>query len=119
MATFPAYALPLFEGFTERPDPAVLRTEMEAGPPKQALLVSRVMVARPMRFLITSKSNYQAFKTWFADTIHRGADWFDWVDPLDGQTKSARIQGGTYDPQPQRKDLERWIVSLTIETWED
>lgn len=117
MATFPSNAKLLFEGFTERPASAVLRTEMESGPPKQAKLVSRVMVPRPVRYLFASKADYQAFVTWFRTQISYGADWFDWTDPVDGTVKSARIVNGTYEPTPLRKNLERWVVAMDLETW--
>jgi hypothetical protein len=117
MATWPSTAKLLFDGFTEEPQPGVIRTEMEGGPPKQTAWPSRVMVQRPARALFTSKADYNAFRTWAETTIHR-VGWFDWTDPNSGSVKQARIVGGVLKPQPQRKDLERWIITLTLETWQ-
>lgn len=118
MPEFPhATALLLFDGFTGKPQSAVRRSEMESGPPKQLQKFARVLVTRPARVLITSKADYNAFQTWFADETDRGAAWFDFTDPIDGTVKSGRIVDGELDPLPQRKDLERWEVAMRIETW--
>lgn len=117
MATFPAYPKLLFDGFDEKPEPAILRTEMESGPPKQALIRSRTMITRSVQYLLESNADYQSFLTWFKTTINYGADWFDWTDPVDDVLKSARIVGGDITPKPTRKNLSRWVVSFKLETW--
>lgn len=117
MPTWPAYAAILFDGYAEEPEPAVIRTEMESGPAKQAMVRSLVTIQRPVKALITSNADYQSFMTWFRTDIKRGALWFDWTDPVDGQVKQARIVGGKIDPRPQRKDMSRWHIGLRIETW--
>jgi hypothetical protein len=117
MPAFPAYAVLLFDGFKEEPVSAVKRTEMESGPVKQLKTVSRVLVPRPARYLLKSKSDYNAWVTWFRSTINWGNDWFDWTDPHDAAIKTARIVGAKYAAKPTRKDLERWILEFRIETW--
>lgn len=118
MPTFPAYAKVLFDGFGENPESAVLRTEMESGPKKQAQVRSRALVVRPMRCLFTSKADYLSFETWFRTDIKRGAVWFDWTDPVSGTVKKAQIVNGKIEAKPTRKDMERWIVSFELETWD-
>lgn len=95
MASFPAIGKVLLPGDGERPDSALLRTEMEDGPAKQARVRSRVSVKRN-KALRLSVAEFNTFKTFFNTTIARGADWFDWVDPLTGTSKQARIVNGDY-----------------------
>lgn len=116
MAAFPNAGKLLFDGFTETPDAGVVRTPMELGLPKQRKLQSRVLVKRPVRYLFTSKADYNAFLVFHETTIGR-VGWFDWTDPKSGNVIQARIEGGKIDPKPTRKDLERWIVGMTIEAW--
>jgi hypothetical protein len=104
--------------FAENPEPAILRTEMETGPPKQVMVKSRVIVTRPLQVVIEGAANYAAWLTWFRDTIHRGADWFDWVDTRTGATVSARIQGGLVQAAPATPRFNVWKLRLTLETWE-
>jgi hypothetical protein len=119
MAAFPAYALLQFEGFDERPQDAVLRTNMESGPAKQAVLQSRVMIQRQVSYILLSNADYQSFKTFVRTTLHMGVDWFDWTDPSDTLVKQGRIVNGysgiTF--QPRRKNLSRWTATFQLETW--
>lgn len=117
MATFPTAPVLLFEGLSRVPESAVRRGDMESGPAKQLKTKSRVTHVRPVVYLITSKTDLDAFETWFEDTINMGADWFDWTDPYDSAVKSARIKDGAISLVPQRKVLDRWKLSFEIETW--
>ncbi|HFD81045.1 MAG TPA: hypothetical protein ENK05_11755 [Gammaproteobacteria bacterium] len=124
MAAFPSYGKLVLQDYGETPNPAVLRTEMEGGPPKQAQILSRVMVIRPVT-MIYSASEFASFKTWFRDQIARGADWFDWTDPVDGQLKQARIVSSQQQPSWQATPFTEspgaplsWEVRMQIETWE-
>ena len=116
MATFPAYAKILASGFAEQRESALLRTEMESGPPKQAKIKSRVMVTRPVNVLIKSRSDYLSFVTWFSKTINEGSAWFDFTDPVTNTIKQARFVGGGLDATPQA-GLTLWAIPLKIETW--
>lgn len=118
MAAFPAYAKIIFDGFMQDPQPAVSRTDMEDGPPKQFKRRSRVMVERPVTVFLNSKTDFDNFHTWFKTDINRGASWFDWVDPYDSATKQARIKGGKISEKPRRKALDLWAVAMIIETWD-
>jgi hypothetical protein len=118
MATFPAYAKLTFDGNPRQRESALNRTNMEAGPPKQLKVKSRVMVERPVVYNLDTLSDYNNFITFFQTTINFGADWFDWVDPVDGATKLARIKNGQISKEePRRKVMDRWRVGFTIETW--
>ena len=118
---FPSGGQLLLNGYGMRPGSAVLRTEMETGPPKQAKIKSQVMVGRPVQYLYT-ETELQAFETWFRGTeCNWGASWFDWTDPRDGVAKQMRIVDGLYDVTPHNETEGaplKWIVSLNLENWE-
>jgi hypothetical protein len=116
-ATFPTYAQLLLEGFSEKPETQVSRTEMEGGLAKQRRVRSRALVARPVQYVIPSTAEYSAFKDWINNTLAGGADWYFWTDPVDGLEKLARIKGGEYEGTPWGDD-GKWIVKFTLETWQ-
>lgn len=117
MAALPAYVSILFDGYTERPAPAVNRTPMEDGMVKQAQTASRVLVTRPFKARIGSKAEHVLFETWFNDTIHRGTDWFDMTDPKDGVVKQTRFKGAVLEHVPKRKDMELWHLTGEVEIY--
>jgi len=119
---FPSTGKLSLSGYSEKPESALLRSEMESGPAKQALIKSRVMVERGIT-LRYSFAEYTAFKTWFKSAdCNRGASWFDWTDPIDSTAKQARIKNGDYNAVPRNggegAPLE-WDVSMIIETWDN
>ena len=117
MAALPSYARLLFSGYKEQRESAIMRTEMESGPPKQIKVRSRVMVTRPVSIMLMSLSDYQSFITWFSDTINEGADWFDFTDPVTNTVKSGRFVNGGLDAAPSDPRLENWVINgLQIET---
>lgn len=116
MATFPTYAKILASGFAEQRESALLRTEMESGPPKQAKIKSRVMVTRPVSILLQSRADYLSFVDWFADDLNEGSDWFDFTDPVTHTVKQARFVGGGLEASPEA-GLTLWTINTKIETW--
>ena len=118
MASLPSYAKILVEGFGEQRESALMRTEMESGPPKQAKIKSRVMITRPVSIYIDTLDNYKLFVTWFSVTINEGSDWFDWTDTVSGTTKSVRFNGGGMDAFPVGKIDGPWTIrGLKLEGW--
>lgn len=117
MATWPFYAKFLADGFSVRRESALMRTDMETGPAKQARVRSRVLVQRSGSILLETKAEYLAFVAWFANDISEGASWFDWTDPVDGVLKTARIAASEGLEQSPLAALRAWRVRLTIETW--
>lgn len=117
MATFPSYPILLQNGFGQKREPGVLRTQMESGPPKQLKNKSRVLVQRSVTYELVSLANYTSFITWFQSTINFGADWFTWTDPVDSTAKSARIVSAIETEAPVTPTLTAWRVSFTLETW--
>lgn len=117
MATWPSYAKILRDGYAEQRESALLRTEMESGPPRQTKIKSRVMVTRPVAILLESGTDYQSFLAWYKTTINEGADWFDYVDPVTGSTISMRFSGGGLSAQPLAASSGPWRISASIESW--
>lgn len=116
MATFPTYATVLQSGYVEQRESALLRTEMEDGPPKQARIKSRVMVTRNVTIQLKSKADYQSFIAWYSQTLNEGADWFDWTDPVSGTVKQARFVSDVLQATPAG-GMAVWNVAAKIETW--
>lgn len=118
MAAFPSYAQVVLDGYAVEQASALKRTEMDAGPAKQRLDRSRQMVEHTVTVRLRSRADYNAFMAWFRDTIHRGADWFDWVDPETLSTVQGRIQNGQISRKPMNSALSIWMVSFTLENWD-
>lgn len=93
MAVFPSYAHILTDGFTESFDPAVERTDMERGVPKQRLLNSQVMAKVNATVFFRKKEDIAAFESWYFDTIKR-IGWFQIKHPRTGVTITARFEAG-------------------------
>lgn len=117
MPTFPAYAKLLFSDYAEQRESALLRTEMEAGPPKQMRIKTKVLKTRPVAVYLGSKADYAAFEAWFSSDISEGAQWFDITDPVTGSIKQARFSGDGLTATPMPGGLDQWIVKAKIETW--
>lgn len=117
MASLPSYARVLREGYAEQRESALLRTEMESGPPRQTKVKSRVMVTRPLALLFNAQTDYATFLTWYNSTISYGADWFDFIDPRTGSTVTARFVGGGLSAMPMGRFSGPWKVLASIETW--
>lgn len=117
MATFPSYADILIDSYSVNRESALLRSEMESGPPKQAKIKSRVMITHNVQIYIATKANYLSFQTWFSNDISEGADWFDFTDPISGSTIQARFVGGELTASPLSAKLEQWKISAKLESW--
>ena len=118
MAAFPSYARLLVAGYQVSAEPALRRTEMDSGPPKQRLEKSRAMVDRAVTYELRTRGDYDSFMAWFRDTIHRGADWFDWTDPETLTVRQARIKGGELKRAPMNAAFTVWRVSFVLESWD-
>lgn len=117
MPTFPSYAKILIAGYGEQRESALLRTDMESGPPKQAKVKSRVMVTRPATILLKSRADYLAFVAWFANDLDEGVAWFDFFDQVSKTTKSGRFSGGGLEASPAGSTLDAWKITTKLETW--
>lgn len=117
MATFPAYAQILYKDFSQKKESALLRTEMDSGPPKQAKVKSKVMLVRNVKIHLQSKADFTSFETWYDDDLDQGSAWFDFIDPVSGSTIQARFRDGGYTSQPMSAAMEKWEITAQIESW--
>lgn len=123
MPAWPVYASIMRADFGIERESALIRSNMESGPPKQTRVKSRVMATMAIRAGIKGKTNYEAFLTWWRDTLNYGADWFDLPDPVAGTTIQARIVGGQLGRavpvggRPADANT-RWEIPMTLEYWD-
>jgi len=117
MATLPSYVKVLFDGYSQRRESGLLRTEMESGPPRQARFKTRVMITRQATLFIETNANFQAFETWFMNDLAGGSLFFDMADPVSGSTIAARFVGGTYTATPMSPAMTLWQITCEIENW--
>lgn len=115
--TFPSYAKILFAGYSQQRESAVMRTEMESGPPRQAKVRSRVMLTRSVKIYFSSLADFQSFETWYSTDINEGASWFNFTDPVKGTTVLARFSSGGYTATPLIGGMNAWEVDGKIESW--
>jgi hypothetical protein len=94
MATLPNYACVLLEGYEESPDFGVLRSDMDNSVAKQRPRRSLPIVTRSVKIKVENKNEKALFDEWFKDDLNGGSGFFNYVDPLDGQTKQARFVSG-------------------------
>src|SRR5690349_5351929 len=107
MASLPTYVTLMLDGYAQQRAGALLRTDMESGPPKQLKRASRVMLTRSVRLLIQA-GQLSAFITWFQTTINYGADWWTFTDPVDGTQKNARFVGALGQEKPVAAAAGAW-----------
>ena len=115
--TFPSYAKILFSGYSQQRESALLRTQMDSGPPRQARIKSNVMLQRTVKLYFSSKSDFQAFETWYQNDCNFGAAWFNFTDPVSGSTVTARFMDGGYTAVPLVGGMSAWEVDAKIESW--
>ena len=116
MATLPSYVRILFDQYAEQKESGIIRTEFESGVPRQAKFKSRTLKTRSARLFIEGKGNFLSFETWFVEDLAQGALFFDFVDPVRGQTLQGRFVGGVYNARPMTAALDLWEVDCRIET---
>lgn len=115
--SLPSYATLLLDGYEHQRESALLRTEMESGPPKQAKIRSRIMVTRTCQIKLKSIADFQSFESWFANDLQEGALWFNYLDPISKSTKTARFVGGGFKASPRSSAQSSWLVPAKIESW--
>jgi len=115
--TLPSYCTILLNGYQEQRESALLRSEMESGPPKQAKVRYKVMNTRSVNILVDGLANYNLFKTWFSSDLSEGASWFTFTDPVTSSTVTARFVGGGFTATPLTGGLTAWQINAKIESW--
>lgn len=113
MATWPASLPQQFEvGARMRRQSGFLRTDTDTGPFKQRKRFTAVS-----RFwsgtMLMNASQKATFETFYATTINEGADAFDFTDPVDASTVSARFTGPPDENAEQGVGF--WRLSFELE----
>lgn len=115
--SLPSYAILMRDGYKHQRESALLRSEMESGPPKQTKIKHRVMVTRTCTIYLKSKTDFESFELWYSSTIKEGTLWFNYLDPVSDSTKLARFVGGGYEAIPRANVKGAWLISAKIESW--
>lgn len=119
MPAFPTVARLQLSGATEQRESALVRDSVEAGPPKQRRVKSRVLVAATYNVVFQTAADYATFLTWFATDVKNGQDWFDFREPRTGQVVQARFVAGQ-ELGPATALRASWgavQVQITVEYW--
>lgn len=93
MENFPEYVQIFLADYSEEFDPAVERTEMERGVPRQRVLNTHVLQLVNASILFRSKQDVEDFEAWYFNSLKR-ISWFNLKHPRTGQVVRARFQGG-------------------------
>lgn len=104
---------PLSEGYQEKTQNNILRTEMDQGPDK----VRRITTANTKEYQMTfrmDESQVATFEDFFNNTIAHGSLKFDFDDPRTGTTREWRV---VVPPEPTITNLggNVWNVRMTWE----
>lgn len=117
MATFPHESLVLLsEGMSVSYDTAVLRSEMDAGPPKVRAYKCKTMKVIKAVYHACECDSVQVFETWWKEETKLGSRWFKYQDPCTAEFIKARFRSEpTWSSSTQ--NLNDWRLSVEIETW--
>lgn len=113
---FPSIGILTTSGFTEMPDPNIVRSQMETGFAKQAKRSSVNLIRRNVNYVFT-EAEYATFKTFFFDTSANGTLFFDWDDPVTGTTIEVRVVEGNYSMTPLTRKFNYYNVQMTFESY--
>ncbi|MBB2805930.1 hypothetical protein VC253_01520 [Xanthomonas campestris] len=115
MSVFPPYAGILYDTVRRSFDPAVLRTEMERGLPKQRVFNTGVLMKLAMTLDFATPADAMKFENWYFDDIRR-IGWFDFVHPLSGASLQVRFEnGGIGELRPVEGADRPWQCDVTVE----
>src|SRR5262245_40021851 len=85
-------AKPLYNGYTETPPNVVLRTQMDAGPPKQRKRYAAGIRTIAMVLELT-KAQVAVLDDFYVNQINGGVDPFTWVHPRTDAAVTFRFNG--------------------------
>jgi hypothetical protein len=102
------------DGYDEKFPNAVLRTDMDAGPPKQRRRFTAAV--KPMTVVVgLTRDQVESLESFFEDTLGMGAISFDWVHPRTQADVTLRFVGGTPPEVKPEPGAARWQATLTLE----
>ena len=117
MATWPSsLPNPSYSGYQFQIEPMLVRTEMDAGEPKQRLRYRKTIDTFPVSWQFTS-TQLETFETFIRDEANQGASWFD-LPLADGQgirMMEGRLIEGKYSVAPLTSSVNFWQVTAQLE----
>jgi len=115
VATFPFDQSPTISNYKESTIPTIIRSDTE-GIIKQAVRYSANYINYDVTYIFTN-TELDKWRTFFKNTISRGAISFDWVNPSSGETVDARMMGGLWELSVPSKDVN--FVKFTLEVFDN
>jgi hypothetical protein len=108
-------ALPLLDGFREQVPNAILRTTMDAGPPKQRRRYTAAVRTLNVELELT-KAQVAVLDDFILNALNGGVDSFTWTHPRTGGAATYRIAGKTpeYSIWTGGSD-NNWVTTLLLE----
>ncbi len=117
MIDFPQFMNLLPDGYSETYKAQVIRSDFEAGIPRQRARASATIKTRSTRYSICGHDNLNCFFDWFRGDIDFGSQWFLWPDPRkNGEKVKARILNKDITINPVSNKFETWTIDLSIES---
>lgn len=94
MSNLPSQAIMLFDNYSEKAEPSVLRTQMDRGLPVQRIINSRVIVVVRCTMYFKTEADEQVFFDWYMNDIKR-VGFFNFIHPGSGKAIiNARFREG-------------------------
>jgi hypothetical protein len=120
VATWPSYAEIVWPSGKEQRQSQIMRTPMEHGPAKQAVIGGGASATEwPVSVYFASQADWESFLSWYESTsgAANGAAFFTWTNPR-GNSVSARIKGGDIsDAGPTSVAMNAWLMNCVLEHW--
>ena len=114
MATFPLTQSPTLASYSESTQSSIIRSQTE-GIIKQAVRYSSNYITYDVTYML-SDTELDTWRTFFTDTISRGATSFDWVEPSTGDTVDARIINGEWGLSINAPNVN--VIKFTLEVFQ-
>lgn len=114
MATWPSSLpdYPEIDGYQESKQDGAVRTQMDAGPPKQRRRFSATITEFDAVFLLDD-SEIDTLETFYETTLEEGTLSFDWTHPRKGTTQLFEFRG-PYQVSAIGADLFRVTCPLRV-----
>ena len=104
---------PTVEGYTIKPDEAIIRTEMEAGPARQRRRYSQTPSKISAKWIM-SPEQFSLFEAWYKYHSQEGAEWF-YITLLGGLGLIEQEARFTQQFEASLLNGLLWIVSSELE----
>jgi hypothetical protein len=95
MPAFPHHLCTILHAGSERPDPVVLRSEVERGLARQRRSAADARVQVSLQLGFETLAAADEFEAWFYGEALGGAAWFSFTHPRGDRVVTARVVGGS------------------------